>query len=226
MRPDLEARGYRVFEISAVSHEGLRELTFALAEVVEPPRAPRPPQPPEKPRIVIRPRAVDEREFTIRVEGGTYGDIYRVLGAKPERWVAADRLPERGGRRLSSPTGSRSSASRTSCSRPAPSPARRSSSAGDGVVFDWEPTLTSVAELHAAPAAPTPASTDDAPPDQQGAPRELHERMDAKAEARAELEAERAAGMWSDEQVRDEANDDGVSVHSRAQTSEPPRASS
>ncbi|HAM13879.1 MAG TPA: GTPase ObgE, partial [Microbacterium sp.] len=29
VRPDLEARGYRVFEISTVSRSGLRELSFA-----------------------------------------------------------------------------------------------------------------------------------------------------------------------------------------------------
>src|SRR6187431_1002556 len=31
VRPDLEARGYRVFEVSAVTREGLKELIFALA---------------------------------------------------------------------------------------------------------------------------------------------------------------------------------------------------
>src|SRR6188472_1316234 len=35
IRPDLEERGYRVFEVSAVSRAGLRELSFALAEIVE-----------------------------------------------------------------------------------------------------------------------------------------------------------------------------------------------
>ncbi|MBP6685693.1 MAG: GTPase ObgE, partial [Leucobacter sp.] len=35
VRPDLEAMGYQVFEISTASREGLRELGFALAEIVE-----------------------------------------------------------------------------------------------------------------------------------------------------------------------------------------------
>src|ERR1700709_2155500 len=86
VRPELEARGYRVFEISAVSRAGLRELTFALAELVEVDRAAKALEP-VVPRIVIRPRAVNEVDFTIRVEGGSYGNIYRVLGLKPERWV-------------------------------------------------------------------------------------------------------------------------------------------
>ncbi len=34
VRPELEARGYRVFEISTVSHEGLRPLSFALADII------------------------------------------------------------------------------------------------------------------------------------------------------------------------------------------------
>ena len=34
VRPDLEARGLPVFLVSAVSHEGLRELSFAMASVV------------------------------------------------------------------------------------------------------------------------------------------------------------------------------------------------
>ena len=32
VRADLAARGWPVFEVSAVTHEGLRELTFALAD--------------------------------------------------------------------------------------------------------------------------------------------------------------------------------------------------
>ena len=34
VEPDLEARGWRVIPVSAATHEGLRELTFAMAEVV------------------------------------------------------------------------------------------------------------------------------------------------------------------------------------------------
>ena len=32
---ELEGRGYRVFPISTASRKGLRELTFALADIVE-----------------------------------------------------------------------------------------------------------------------------------------------------------------------------------------------
>ena len=39
VRPELEAQGYRVFEISATSHEGLRQLSFALGGLVDTARA-------------------------------------------------------------------------------------------------------------------------------------------------------------------------------------------
>src|SRR5689334_12622862 len=35
VRPDLEARGFSVYLVSAATHEGLKEFTFALAELVE-----------------------------------------------------------------------------------------------------------------------------------------------------------------------------------------------
>ncbi|MEO9137515.1 MAG: GTPase ObgE [Jatrophihabitans sp.] len=84
VRPDLEARGLEVFEISAVSHAGLRQLTFALAAAVEADRAAR--AVPDTTRIVLRPRAVDERDFTVVSDPDEPGGFI-VLGSKPERWV-------------------------------------------------------------------------------------------------------------------------------------------
>ncbi len=79
VRPDLEARGLRAFEISAATREGLRELTYALAELVDEHRGT---APPERTRIVIRPTAVDDAGFSVSREG----DVYVVTG-RPERWV-------------------------------------------------------------------------------------------------------------------------------------------
>ncbi|HEY4268938.1 MAG TPA: GTPase ObgE [Galbitalea sp.] len=200
VRPDLEARGYRVFEISAVSRAGLRELTFALAEVVEADRA-------EKakelavPRIVIRPRAVNEVDFVVKVEGGSYGNIYRVLGAKPERWVQqtdfeneeavgflADRLAKLGVENELFKSGA-VAGSTVIIGR------------GRGMEFDWEPTLTSTAELMMAPRGTDPRLLrgDDRPTHITRRAQYL-ERMDAKAAARAELVAEREAGIWRDDE--------------------------
>jgi GTP-binding protein len=82
VRPDLDARGLRTFEVSAATHEGLTELTYALAEIVRERRAAAPPAEPT--RIVIRPVAVDDDGFTIDRDED---DGFVVRGPKPERWV-------------------------------------------------------------------------------------------------------------------------------------------
>ena len=84
VRPELQARGLRVFEISAVSHEGLRTLTFALADAVEADRAARPA--PDAQRIVLRPKAVDDSGFIVSGDPHEPGG-WLVRGEKPERWV-------------------------------------------------------------------------------------------------------------------------------------------
>jgi GTP-binding protein len=81
VRPDLEARGMRVFEVSAVTREGLKELVYALGELVEAHRADA--IVPEPTRVVIRPRAVDDAGFTVE----QVGDAYVVRGMRVERWV-------------------------------------------------------------------------------------------------------------------------------------------
>ena len=82
--PELEARGWPVFTISAVSRDGLRPLTFALAKMVDEYREAHPPAAPTRP--VIRPVARDEEAFTVvrdpEVPGG-----FIVRGTRPERWV-------------------------------------------------------------------------------------------------------------------------------------------
>jgi len=199
VRPELESRGYRVFEVSAVSRQGLRELGFALAELVDADRAAKAAEP-IAPRIVLRPRAVGERDFEVKVEGGSAGPVYRVLGEKPQRWVAqtqfeneeavgflADRLAKLGVEdelfRLGATPGA------TVVIGP-----------GSGLqTFDWEPTLTSAAELITSPRG-TDSRFDD---NDRRTTRERRERykdrMDAKAAARAELEAEGEAGIWRDD---------------------------
>ncbi|MFE1552377.1 GTPase ObgE [Streptomyces sp. NPDC058718] len=144
IRPDLEARGYQVYEASAVARTGLKELSFALAGIVSEARAAKPKE--EATRIVITPKAVDDAGFTViydEAEG-----VYRVRGDKPERWVRqtdfnndeavgylADRLNRLGVEDRLMKAGAR---------------------AGDGVaigaednavVFDWEPSMMAGAEM-------------------------------------------------------------------------------
>jgi GTP-binding protein len=79
--PDLEARGYQVFTVSAVSRLGLQELTYALAKLIADHRASLPVE--EATRIVLRPTAVDDLGFTVTEEDG----VFVVRGSKPERWI-------------------------------------------------------------------------------------------------------------------------------------------
>ena len=196
VRPELESRGYRVFDISAVSRDGLRQLTYALGEIVEEGRAARAAEPVVE-RVVLRPRAVNEAGFKVVAEGGSYGTVYRVVGEKPERWVAqcdftneeaigylADRLAKLGVEDKLFKAG-----------------AIAGSTVIIGeIVFDWEPTLTSTAELITGPRG-TDARIDGNERPTRGTRREAYlERMDAKAAARAELIREREAGLWNDDE--------------------------
>ncbi|MCF6521666.1 GTPase ObgE [Streptomyces sp. JJ36] len=143
IRPDLEERGYRVFDVSAVSRQGLKELSFALAGIVEEARAARPPQ--EATRIVIRPRAVDDAGFTVTREAD---GLFRVRGEKPERWVRqtdfhndeavgylADRLNRLGVEEELLRAGAREG------------DGVAIGAGDDAVVFDWEPSMVGGAEM-------------------------------------------------------------------------------
>lgn len=86
--PDLHARGYRTFLVSAVSHEGLRELGFALAEIVKDSRAAAELEASARPRVIVKPKSVDDTGFEIKVErtgDDTYR--YRVVGDRMNRWI-------------------------------------------------------------------------------------------------------------------------------------------
>jgi GTPase len=76
----LREAGFEVYPISAVTHEGLKELTYAMLRLVQADRAARPV--PEA-RVVIRPPAVTSDDFEVRKQG----DAFRVRGRRPERWV-------------------------------------------------------------------------------------------------------------------------------------------
>ncbi|OBK84742.1 GTPase ObgE [Mycolicibacter sinensis] len=83
VRDDIAAeRGWPVFEVSTVSREGLRPLTFALADMVSAYRAAQPE--PVARRPVIRPIPAGETGFTVETDGDG-GFIVR--GTQPERWV-------------------------------------------------------------------------------------------------------------------------------------------
>jgi GTP-binding protein len=81
-RPELARRGWPIYQVSAVTREGLRELTFALYRMVSEHRAAQ--AEPEPTRIVLRPPPVDDAGFRLeRAPDGTFV----VHGERPERWV-------------------------------------------------------------------------------------------------------------------------------------------
>jgi GTP-binding protein len=84
VRPDLEYTGYRVFEVSTATHEGLDALRYALAEVVRQDREDRPT--PVGERIILRPAPVNESQFTVEPDPEEPGGFV-VRGTRPERWV-------------------------------------------------------------------------------------------------------------------------------------------
>ncbi len=141
-RASLEEAGYRVFEVSASSRQGLRELNFAMAQIVADARAAKPAE--ESTRIVLRPKAVDDAGFTVTEEDGAY----RVRGIKPERWVRqtdfsndeavgylADRLARLGVEEKLWKVGAKEGDTVIIGSEE------------NAVVFDWEPSMAAGAEM-------------------------------------------------------------------------------
>jgi GTP-binding protein len=82
VKDEIAARGWPVIPVSAATHAGLRELSFAMAEVVAAARRDRVVVKAE--RIVLRPKSRHSgTEFTITETG----EGWRVRGEKPERWI-------------------------------------------------------------------------------------------------------------------------------------------
>jgi GTP-binding protein len=135
VRPDLQARGWPIFEISVATRAGLDQLAYAMAEQVTAARAAAPEAEPT--RIVLRPQpGGGDTSFTVSRDPED-PDGYLVTGTRPERWVRqtdfgndeavgylADRLARIGVEDQLAKAGAK---------------------AGDpvsigGVTFDWQPT--------------------------------------------------------------------------------------
>jgi GTP-binding protein len=199
VRPELEKLGVPIFEVSAVSHHGLRELSFGLADLVREERAKAPVL--EKAPIVIRPTAVDDTGFTVtHVRDGAL-DYFNVRGAKVERWVKqtnfandeavgylADRLAKAGVEDALFKAGAVPGAEVVIGSR------------DGGVVFDWEPTMMAGAEHLGSRGSDLRVEEHERSARATRAERRAGhlERMDAKEAARQELRTERDAGHWTD----------------------------
>ena len=198
VKGDLEARGYRVFEVSAASREGLKELNFALAQLVEDHRKDIAASAPKRQKVqLMQAKKRDEKEFTVTQEQWNDEIVYRVLGSKPERWVAqtmfgneeavgylGDRLAKIGLEDELFRAGA--IAGDTIVIGP-----------GRGVIFDWEPTINAAAELISGPRG-TDARIDQRERRTTKERRaDYEEMMDQRAALRDEFEKERKAGKWS-----------------------------
>ncbi len=202
VKADLEARGLEVFIVSAVARSGLKELGFALARHVNEARALVESIVPS--RVVLRPRSVDDSGFVIRKENTTDGFVYRVVGERPTRWIRqtdfsndeavgylADRLGRLGVEEALYKAGAVSGDTVLI------------GAADDAVVFDWEPTMSSGAELLGQRGTdlrldqPNRLSRDE----KREAARD---RYVARQATQAELEAERRAGHWATAAPKDD----------------------
>lgn len=195
VKPDLEARGLEVFIVSAVAHTGLRELTYALARHVAQARALLEETTP--PRIVLRPKAVDDSGFVVRKEQTADGLVYRIVGERPTRWIRqtdfsndeavgylADRLGRLGVEEALFKAGA------------VAGDTVLIGAADDAVVFDWEPTLVAGAELLGQRG--TDLRLDQSTRLTRDEKREAaRDRYVARQATQAELEAERRAGHWA-----------------------------
>ena len=146
VKAELRERGLAVYEVSAATTEGLRELRYAMAEIVEAARAARPE--PVAERIVIRPAAIKDKGFQVvhRRDGA-----YLISGEQPTRWVRqtdftneeaigylADRLARLGVEEALAKAGAGSGDTVLIGDE------------GDEVIFDWDPDLSAGDGAHVA----------------------------------------------------------------------------
>ncbi|NMM33282.1 MAG: GTPase ObgE [Phycicoccus sp.] len=218
VKPELEARGLEVFIISAVARTGLKELTFAMARHVT--EAREAVGEIEIPRVVLRPKAVDDSGFEIKRENTPDGELYRVIGARPRGWVdqtdfsndeavgyLADRLARAGVEAALFKAGAVAGATVVI------------GSADNAVVFDWEPTMAAGAELLSGPRGSDVRLDNLHRPTREEKRATYAERREAKTAARAELQADRKAGHWATAGTDDDgAVADGTSSGSADET--------
>jgi len=191
---DFRAQGYPVYLISTATHEGLKELNFALSTVVETARKNLVSS--TQKRFSLIANKVDDGHYLVRKESISGEDVFRIMGAKPERWVAqtdfgnteavgylAERLAKIGVEDELIRAG-----------------AKRGSTViigeGNGVVFDWDPLVASVAEL----AEMSPLADGENRRTNQQRRDEYYSMMDQRARGREEREAVREASVFVEEE--------------------------
>ena len=187
VKAEFEARGYPVYLISSATNQGLRELNFALGQLVTEERKSQTEQIAK--RISLLPPKRDDSKYEIRTESQGENIIYRIVGPKPERWVAQTDFSNQDavgylGERLQK-IGIEDELYKKG--------AKRGSTViigeQNGVVFDWDPLVDSVAEL-----------VSDERRTNQDRRQEYHEMMDQRSRGRAEREAVREASVFAEDE--------------------------
>ena len=231
VKPEFEKLDLPVYIVSTASHEGLKELNFALANLVTQMRADiaAREETVEEERVVINPlsepgqrrrngRNAGVQEFEIEREEDRNGNYwFTVTGTKPERWVVqtnfdndeavgylADRLAKLGGEDALRKNGAR------------PGDEVRIGRGARAVAFDWDPTIAAGAEnLDGTQLGSRGRDLRHEAEDSRGRRRtntarrrQYHEMMDARAAVRAAMQAEREAGHWADPAVDDDRHDE------------------
>jgi GTP-binding protein len=187
VKAEFEARGYPVYLISSATNQGLRELNFALGQLVTEERKSQIAQIAK--RISLLPPKKDDSKYEIRTESQGENIIYRIVGPKPERWVAQCDFSNQDavgylGERLQK-IGIEDELYKKG--------AKRGSTViigeQNGVVFDWDPLVDSVAEL-----------VSEERRTNQDRRQEYHQMMDQRSRGRAEREAVREASVFSEDE--------------------------
>ncbi|KFI63184.1 GTPase ObgE [Bifidobacterium cuniculi] len=229
VKPEFEKLDLPVYLVSTASHEGLKELNFALANLVTEMRrdiAQRE-EAAEEERVIIKPleesgprrrAGRDVREFDIVREEDRNGDFwFTVTGTKPERWVMqtnfdndeavgylADRLARLGVEDALRRIGAK------------PGDEVRIGRGARAVAFDWDPTIAAGAEMLDGSQLGGRGKDLRLEEDSGRAHRrtnterrrQYHEMMDARAAVRAAMQAEREAGHWADPGIDDDRHDE------------------
>jgi GTP-binding protein len=138
----LRDKGYDVYLVSAASREGLTELTYAMARLIQQARLEAKTE--ERTRIILRPIPVDDSGFTVKANAD---GSFTVRGNKVVRWVRqtnfknaeaigylADRLAQLGVEKELYKQGAVAGSE------------VRIGSGDNEVIFDWEPTIEAGAE--------------------------------------------------------------------------------
>jgi GTP-binding protein len=190
--PELKSRGYPVYLISTATTEGLKELSFSLARLAAEGR----PEVAESPsRFSLLAERKEDSSFVVRAEIMAGEEVFRVLGAKPERWVAqtdfgnaeaigylAERLAKLGVEDELLKAGAKTGSTVII-------------GAGNGVVFDWNPLVSSLVETVEGPRGSDQRIDGSGRRTNKERRVEYFDMMDQRARGRAEREAVREQSL-------------------------------